>query len=136
MKRSGDSTHPWRSPKLTVNGCDLITRHERKLLNRNKWIDSQLQAAVNTVLQQNSSKFFSRDPVLCFLETEKTRVDAFGVLPKFFKFVTSQKVFCSATARTKTALGILQRWFSYVVASFIKAFGTLFSRRLSKEMSW
>ena len=39
---------------------------------------------------------------------------------------------CSDRAGTKTALGIIQFWFTYFVASFLKHF----SRGLRKEMPW
>jgi len=54
-----------------------------------------------------------RKPVVRFCEVEKAYVDVFDILPRFF-----ENVVCSATARTKAALGIIQFWFNYFMSSF------------------
>ena len=69
------------------------------------------------------------DPVVCFLEVDKTCVDVVGILPRFIEnFLDIYNLVCSATARTKNALGIIQLWFNYFAASFSKALGMHFSR--------
>ena len=52
------------------------------------------------------------------------------------KFLESEGLVCSATARTKTALDSLQHWFNYFTASSFKALGIAcaFPGRLSMEM--
>jgi len=42
-------------------------------------------------------------------------------------------MFCSATAKTKTALGVIQLWFIYCAASFFKALVIRFSRKGEEE---
>jgi len=60
--------------------------------------------------------------VVCFLEVDKACVDVFGILPRFLKnLLESENSHCNATAWTKTALGIIQLWFSYFAASFFNA---------------
>jgi len=68
--------------------------------------------------------------VACFFEVDKTCADIFGILPRFMgKLLESEKIFCSSTARTKTAPGVLQLWIDYFEASFLKALGKNFSRQ-------
>jgi len=71
-------------------------------------------------------KLFTRNPVTCYLEVDKTCVDVFGLLPRFLNnLLESENLVCSATAATTTALGIIQLWFNYFVASFFKALGNV-----------
>ena len=59
-------------------------------------------------------------------EEDKTCVDVFGILPRFLKnLLESENLGCSAMAGTKIALGIIQLWFNYFAASFIKALGNV-----------
>jgi len=64
--------------------------------------------AVNTELPQQTSKLFTRYPIVGFLEINKTCVDVFGILPRFF-----ENLVCSGTARTKTVPGSIQLWFDW-----------------------
>jgi len=99
-----------------------------------QWLDGQQEAPVNTVLPQQSPTFFTRKPVVCFLEVDKTSVYVFGMLPRFLEiFLESGNLVCSATAATKTASGIIQRWFNFFAASFYKTLGIHFSRE-AKEI--
>jgi len=49
--------------------------------------DFDYKTAVNNVLSKHSTKLFARNPVVCFLEVDKTCVDAFGILPKFLEIL-------------------------------------------------
>jgi len=45
----------------------------------------------------------------------------FGILLRFLKnWLESGNLACSATAGTKTALGIIQLWLNYLAASFLE----------------
>ena len=79
---------------------------------------------------------FTRIPVLSCFEVDKTCVDVgvFGLLARFLEKLlnsensaTSGTKKCSATFRTKIALGIIQLWFGYPTACFFKALGIYFS---------
>jgi len=75
---------------------------------------------------QHSPEFFTRNSVVCFLQVDKTCVKVFGLLPRFLKnLLESEILVCSAMARMKTALGIIQLWFKYFAASFFKALGNV-----------
>jgi len=75
------------------------------------------------------------DPVVCFYEFENTYV--FVTVLRFFKnLLESEILFCSATAKTKTALGILHVLFNYLGASFFKELGIHLPREAKeREMS-
>ena len=89
-----------------------------------QWLDGQWQAAVNTVHRQHYPKLFTRNPIVCFLEVNKACVDVFGILPRILKnLLENENLLCSATAGTKSALGIIQLWFNYFAASFFKVIG-------------
>jgi len=62
------------------------------LLSRNTILDDQHQAPVNMLLPTHSSKLFTRNPVLCFLEVDKARLDVFGVFQDFSKICWRAKV--------------------------------------------
>jgi len=69
-----------------------------------------------------TSRHFTRNLVACFLEeVDKTCVDVFATLPRFHKNMLASE---SATTGTKTALGIIQFWLSYFVASFSRHLAT------------
>jgi len=82
MNRGGDSTHHHRSPTPTVDGCDLTPRTQTQTSEQEY---SDVTAISNTVLSQHSPKLFTRKPVVCFLEIDKTRVDVFNILPRFLE---------------------------------------------------
>jgi len=54
-----------------------------------------------------------------FLKVGETSVYVFGMLPRLLEnLLESEKLFCSATAATKTALDIIQLWVSFFAASW------------------
>jgi len=66
-----------------------------------------------------------------FSEVDKICAYAFGMLPGFLEnLLESGNVVCSAVATTKTALGIIQFWFSY----FHDILAYTLPGRLCKEM--
>jgi len=68
-------------------------------------LNGQQQATINVILPQNSPKLFTRNPVVCFLDVDKTCVDAFGIISRFVeKFLESGNLLCSSTGRMKTTL--------------------------------
>jgi len=75
----------------------------------------------------HSPKLFMRDPVVCFLEVNKTW-DVLGIFPRFLEnFLESENLVCGATARKKAA----SSRFGSIISRrlFFKALGI----RLSKE---
>jgi len=57
-----------------------------------------------------------------------------GMLPRFLeRLLENDKLVCSATARTKTALGILQFCFNHFAASFGKVLDIHFSREVKER---
>ena len=77
-------------------------------------LDGQQEAHVNTVFPQHPQMLFTRNPAIYFPEVDKTFVDVFGMLLGFLQnLLVRENLFCSATATTKTALGIIQLWFNY-----------------------
>jgi len=66
----------------TVNGCDLSppTRTQTSEQEYNELMATNREA-VNIVLPQHFPKLFSRNPVVCFLDVDKTNADIF-VLPR------------------------------------------------------
>jgi len=131
MKRSGGSTRPFRSPTHKANGSDVTPhRHGHKRLKRIKRLECQQQATVNTELPQHSPNLFTRNPVVYFLEVDKICVDVFGILSQFLENLReSVYLVCSVAAGTKIALRIIQVWFWYYAASFLKYLTYTFPRR-------
>jgi len=82
MKRSGESTHPCRTPTPTVNGRDVTLPTRTHVWAGIQWLDGQQHAGVNTVLTQHSPKRFTRNPVVCFLEVDKACEGVFSILPR------------------------------------------------------
>ena len=65
-------------------------------------------------LRDYPQKFFTRNPVICFLEGDEICAEMFAILTRFLEnFLESENV-----ARTKTAVGILQLSFSNFAAFF------------------
>jgi len=98
-------------------------------------LDGQQEAPVNTVLQQHPPKLFNRNPAIYLTKVDKICVYVFGMFPGFLEnLLESGNLFGSATAATKTALGIIQLWFNY----FRDMLAHTLPGRLSKEMprSW
>jgi len=88
----------------------------------------QQEALVNTARPQHPPKLFTRNPAVYFPEVD----EIFGMLPGFLEnLLESGNLFCSATAATKTTVGVIQLWFHY----FRGILACTRLERLSKEMS-
>jgi len=129
MKRSGDSS----GKPITVNPWDLIppdTGTEFPIENTMTWRPS-------TPYPGSTPKKFPRGSRWhAFFEIDKTCVNIFFVLRRYFDYVLeSGNLACSATAGTKTALGILCFWFNYFAASRFKALDKPFPGRLRRDIS-
>ena len=117
MKRSGDSTLLLES---NTNGewswfnSDTDTNFWAGIL----WLNGQYQAAVDTLLSQHSPKLFTRNPIPCFLEVDKTCVDVFGILPRFLKNLLESEIWFVVLR-----LGRKPHWVSF-------SFGSIISRHL------
>jgi len=72
-----------------------FSRHGHKLSSRNTvtWQSVTDGRQHRNLLPQHSPKNFTRNPIVCFLEVDKTCVNVFGVLPIFLKFSGEWK-FC------------------------------------------
>ena len=135
MKRSGDSTHSCRSPTQTVNGCDL-TRLIRKK-------NSEQECSGLTAIKMQPPTRCSRNTPHSF--SRGTRSYAFSRSTKHVyirlwhtsrisqNLLVSEILVYNSTAATKTALGIIQLWFSYFVASFYRALGIYFSMEAKRR---
>jgi len=74
---------------------------------------------------------FIRNPLIFFLEMDKTCVDIFGILLRFLENLQESEscLWCyGQDENLKTAPGIIQLWFNYIGSSFFKALGKHFSR--------
>ena len=78
-------------------------------------------------LKSGDNTYHCRSPTTKL--NDKTCLNFFGMLPGFLENCWSGNLFCSATAATKTALGIIQLWFNY----FRGIMAYTFSRRLSRD---
>jgi len=86
-------------------------------------LDSLQEAPVTTVLPRHSPDLLTRYPAIYFPEVDKICIYVFGMLPGFLEnLLESGNLFCSATAATKTALGIIQLWFNYFRGSWHRVF--------------
>jgi len=81
-------------------------------------LDGKKEGSFNTALPQNPPKLFTRNPAIYFPLVDKTCVQVFGMLPEFLVNLPEGNLFCSATATTKTVLGIIQLWFNYFRGMF------------------
>jgi len=130
MKRSSDSTHHCWTPTPTLNACDLTPSTRTQ---SSEQVYSYLTASKrhpSTPYSHNPLKAFHEEPDVYFPEVDKTCVYIFGMLPGFLEnLLESENLFCSATAATKTTLGIIQLWFNY----FCYFLANTFPGRLSKE---
>ena len=116
VKGRGDSAHPCRRSTPMVNNCDL---------NLLTWTQTSKRKC-NILIPTNRHPLtpFSRGTRSCALSKSITRVGAFPILPRFLEnFLEREKLVCSATAGTKTAMGIFQICFNYFVASLCIALG-------------
>jgi len=69
-----------------------------------------------------------------FSKSKKTCVGVLAYCQDFSKFLVSENLVCSATAGTKTALGILQIWFNYFATYFSRHLICNFPRRRRRVM--
>jgi len=101
MKKSDDSPHPCRSATPTVNSCDLTSPTRTQIFQQeyNDLTASKRQSSTLYSRSQYSQQLFTKNLVVCFLEVERTRVDVFGMLPRFFEnLLESEILICSTTA--------------------------------------
>jgi len=83
LKRSGDSTHPCRSPTPTMNDRDLtlLTWTETSEQEYSDFMASNRQPS--TPYSSNTPKSFTRNLVVCFIEVNKACEDVFNIFPKY-----------------------------------------------------
>jgi len=80
MKRSGDSTHPCRSPTPTVNSFELISSTRTQSSNRSTETRRPVTGGRQQRTPATPTKAFNEEPGLIFLEVDKAYVDLFGIL--------------------------------------------------------
>ena len=127
LKRSGESTNPCRSPTPRANGVVLLQRHRHKFLSRNKMTSQPATGSRQHLIPIALPKvFYEKHGRL----VSRGRQNMCKCLWHRFlqNLLQSENLVFSATAGTKTALGIIQLSFNYFVASFFKALGIHFSR--------
>jgi len=124
-----------RGPYVGEPWCELCREwwqhtplSESNTNSEHLWFNSvdtdSLLAPVNTVFPQHPPKLFTRNPAIYFPEVYKTCVSVFSWLPGFLEnLLESKNLFCSATAATKTALGIIQLCINRVALSFFNKLG-------------
>ena len=101
-----------------------------------QWPDGQKQAAVKTALQQNSPKLIHEWPgrlIRRGRQRMRRRMLAWQTTMISRKLVGGKNLVCSATARVKTAPGVLGLWFNYFKAYFFKPLGKHFSIRVRER---
>jgi len=126
MKNSGDRTHPCRSPVATVNGRDLTLLTWKQSAGQ---VYSDLSAGnrrPSTSYSATLHKPVHEEPGRMLSRVRQSMSRRVWHTPKISqKFAGGWNFVCSATAGTKTALGIIQVWFNYSLASFFKALGNV-----------
>ena len=125
--KSGDSTHHFRSPTPKLNGCDLLPSTRTQFSEQEYSYLTASKTHQSTPYSHNIHRTFNEEPP----EVDKTCLYFFGMLLGFLEnLLKSGNLFCSATAATKTALGIIQLWINY----FRGIMACPLSGRLSKEI--
>jgi len=112
-----------------------LRRHGHNFLSRNtvRLLDGQQEAPVNTVLPQHPQNFSGGTRQYTFHTFPRSTKHVYTSLAysqDFTKIYWSGNLLCSATAATKTALGIIQLWFNY----FCGIMACTLPGRPSKEM--
>jgi len=93
-----------RSSDYKLCGC----RHGHKLLSRNTMNRQPVTGGRQHRTPATLTTAFHEEPGRILFEVDKTCVDDFGTLPRFIVNLLENECFvCVATARMKTALGIL-----------------------------
>jgi len=111
-----------------------LRRHGHNFLSRNTvtWRPARGTSQHRTPQHpQNISRGTRQYTFHTFLRSTKHVYTYLACSQGFLKICWSGKLFCSATAATKTALGIIQLWFNY----FRGIMASTLPGRLSKEMS-
>lgn len=67
---------------------------------------------------RSRSQFFSRDPVLCFFETNRTRVDVFGDSPIFRNLAGEWNLCLQCYGQDQSGTGYPPRKVNYLATSF------------------
>ena len=108
-------THHCRSPKPTLNGCDLTPSTGEQSSEQEYGYLTVSKRHLSTLCSHNTPQSFSTGPrAMYFPEVSKTCVYVFGMIPGFLEnSCKCGNLFCSAAAATKSALGIIQLWFNY-----------------------
>jgi len=121
MKRSGDSTHPCRSPTPTMSGRDLTlpTRTQTSEQDYSDFMASNRRPS--TPYSSNTPQSFSQGTRSYALSRSTKHVKTSSAYSQ--SIGGEWNVVCCATAGTKTALVIIQLWFNCFAASFFKALG-------------
>jgi len=120
MKKSGDSTYPCHSPM--ASGCDLTfptwtqtSEQECSIL-----IASNRRASTQ-YSRKHSPYLFTRNPVVCFLEFDKSCVDVFGILLTFFKNLMSSENHTGChSALVQLFRGIFFKALGNVMSNYLK----------------
>jgi len=130
-QKSSDSTHHCLSPTPKLNAewftsvdTDTIFWAGIQLL------DGQQETPVNTVLPQHPQNFSRETRQYTFPRSTKYVYTSLACSQDFSKICWNGNLFCSATAATKTALGVIQLWFNY----FRGIMAYTLPGRLSKEV--
>ena len=132
MKRSGDSTH--HSPTPTLNDFDFTLSTGTQSSEQKYSYLTASKRHPSTPYSRNTPESFSRRtrPYI-FPRSTKNVYTSLACSQDFLKILLENgNLFCSATAATKSALGITQHWFKYFRG--ILAYTLL--GWLRKKMSW
>jgi len=124
MKKSCDRTYPW-SPAATMNGRDLTLLAWKQTCNQEYNGLTAVPGACQDRTHATLPKAFHEEPGRMLSWGRHTMWRRLKHTPKISQKFAGEwnYLFCSATAGTKTALGIIQVWFNYFAASFFNALG-------------
>jgi len=118
MKRSGDSTHHFWSPKPTLNDCVLTLSTGTQSSEQEYSHLTASNSHPSTPYSQNITPSFPRGTrpytLYTFPRSTKHVCESLACSQDFLKnLLASRNFLCSATAATKTRLSIIQLWFNY-----------------------
>jgi len=128
MKTNRDSTYPCLSPTPTVNSCDLSppTQTQTSEQESSDLTASNGRSHAGGRTHATLHKAFHKEPGRMLSRGRQSMWRRLQHSPKIYQnFAAEWNVACSATARTKTALGITQLWFNYFAASFSMVLGNV-----------
>jgi len=117
MKRIRNSTRHCQSSTPTVNGCDLtpLTRTQTSEQEYNDLTVSNRRLLTSYTRRKFPKALLEEPYRMIFRGRQNKRRHLWHITKTLDNLLVCENVVCSATARTKTVLGILQLLFNYLM---------------------